>query len=729
MKSSAARKSASSVEFIIEKIIYLSLFVILFILPFPRGLFFEKEILPTEISLFAIFLLWTIYKIISRQKFKFNSFLTLSILILPLAYLLPLILGYAANKTIALNYFLRYSSYLVIFIIVSDMTKTKSHLNIWLYALILSGICTAILGIDSLAAGNLGEKFGLSNIGYQFNRLYGVMQYPNTTGMHYGMLFFVLVAISILAESKFIKLACSSLMFVMLTCLMLTISRGAIILMPVIYLVALILLPKKEQRIELVLTSITPILLTLLIYNPLQKASPIIEPNTGNASKVWILIVAGMIITLLITFGLLFLTKTLNKISQKTYTIVFIILAVIAIAAIIGFFATGLYAKVLPQDLIDRFLQRGSDATSGRTEFYKDGLRVLKDNWLLGSGGGAWNALYRSYQSYDYGSTEAHNMLLQVWLETGIIGIAAYLSLIFFAIKAYFDCRKQNQNSDIAILILVIIAYAISHSMVDFDFSYFSIPIIVFTLFGALNGLCISSKPSKKLEKVSTPAWVLTAISASYIIILGCFMISRNYSIKATNIIREELSKTDNSLQTSSIEGINEAINKMLLAVKFNPWNVDYYIVNGNSQVDLNRLCTWVKQLIPKDELPDDIKNLHLNVIREALKLNSKSSEINGIAAKFFIEESNFDEGLKYVENSLKYSPMQPGRYETVANAYYTIGDAYISLGDETTARTYFERILELENDVAEVNKRASKPVTLSEGTLDTIEKSKQILK
>jgi hypothetical protein len=48
-----------------------------------------------------------------------------------------------------------------------------------------------------------------------------------------------------------------------------------------------------------------------------------------------------------------------------------------------------------------------------RAIFYKDGFKIFKDSWFLGAGGGAWNYLYRQYQSYNYASSQAHNYPLQ----------------------------------------------------------------------------------------------------------------------------------------------------------------------------------------------------------------------------------------------------------------------------------------------------------------------------
>lgn len=729
---------------IIEKVIVILLGCILLILPFPRGLFFEKEIIPVQFIIYIIFVLWTVYKIIKKEKLLINSYLTISVCIITIAYMLPVFFNYSANKTDAINYVLRYGAYLLLFIMASDLTKTKEQLKIWLYFLVISGLCAGLLGIDSLAGGQIGPnierffeksmnfKLGFDSIGFQYNRLYGVLQYANTAGVYYAMIFFMLIAISILSTQKFIKIICSGLMFIMLTTLMLTLSRGAIILVPVIYLALLILLPEKDKKIEFILITIAPAILTLILYQPLQLASPIITPDAGTLSKVWMLTIVGTLITSVITFVLLLFTNSLNKVSEKTYNVVFIVIMVLVVISIIIIFATGLYKKIIPQELLDRFLQTGSQATSGRTDFYRDGLRVLKDTWLFGAGGGAWNALYRAYQSYDYASTEAHNLFLQVWIEAGLIGILGYIFMLLSALKTYIDCRKKKANADMCILLLAIIIYTIGHSMIDFDFSYFSIPVIIFFLLGTLNGInqeiyknnIINFKTPVKYNGPSfkISPWIGTIIGCSFAFIAGSFIIARIYAVNATTIVMNK---------QLTAEHLMKAEEQMRKAISFNPWNIDFYIMesapkNTDLQLNLNKLYELAWQLDPTNE---GLAQLHYNAIMNAVKLSPKNPIINVMAAQFMLNRAGqIEEGLKYMDKGLKYNPMAYGRYEETANAYYEVGKFFYEQGNQKEAEIYLTRVIQIENEIQEINKRAIQPVNINENTLNYINQAKELL-
>ena len=58
-----------------------------------------------------------------------------------------------------------------------------------------------------------------------------------------------------------------------------------------------------------------------------------------------------------------------------------------------------------------------------RGVFILDGIKIAKDNFLLGAGGNAWNYLYGGVQSYAYVAPQSHCFYTQVIIENGIIRI------------------------------------------------------------------------------------------------------------------------------------------------------------------------------------------------------------------------------------------------------------------------------------------------------------------
>ena len=720
---------------IAELLVYIAMGIVLLILPFPRGSFFEKEILPLEFTIYILFTIWGILKVIKKEKIEFNTWLSIPVLILPIAYLLPVIFGYSANFTDALSYFMKYVAYLAVFLMASDIKfyekkhgkftligeneelpdkAPKKRLLIILSAVALAGIVAAVLGIDSLVGGSIGKALGFSNIGYTYNRLYGVMQYANTMGMYFGMVFFVIVAIAFICEKRYIKCICSSFMFLVLIGLMLTVSRGAMVLMPVIYILLLIFLPKKEEKIELILLTVMSIFVAFVIYILMQRFL------TESNGIVWVLILAGMAISAIGAMLLLMNGKVFEKISNKTYFVIIIAFVIALTVSVIVIFATGLYTKIIPQSILDRFLGSSGDVTSGRTDFYRDGFKVLKNTWLLGAGGGAWNALYRTYQSYLYGSSEAHNLFLQVWIETGIIGVISYVFVIISAIKVYIDCKEDKEKQTMATLVLAVVLYVMAHAMIDFDFSYFSVPVTVFTMLGILNSLGSFKKEKCKFRL----SGIFTSlVSTGLGILLFCFILARGYAADATEIII-------NAGKNLTVEQLLEANEKLQKAVELNPWDIKFYwlenVIDADLQVDL---CTIYDMAESIEGVGESALQLHYTVLNKALELNPKNPILNATYAQFLLNKAgDYEEGLKYMELGLKYNPMSPNRYEEIANSYYEVGAYLVNNGDLERGKEMLQRVLKVEDDIAEVNKRALKEVVITEKTKEYVNSAKEIL-
>ena len=151
-------------EKILQWIVNIGLGLILFILPFPRGLFFEREIVPVQIAIFAIFILWSFIKIKKKENLEIDSFLFIAVLLFPICYILPLIFGKAASHYGTLMYIFRYLSYVAVFIMLSDITRSKRQLFVWLNILALSAVTADLKGIDAGLGGIINNFFVLTDI-------------------------------------------------------------------------------------------------------------------------------------------------------------------------------------------------------------------------------------------------------------------------------------------------------------------------------------------------------------------------------------------------------------------------------------------------------------------------------------------------------------------------------------------------------------------------------------
>ncbi len=112
----------------------------------------------------------------------------------------------------------------------------------------------------------------------------------------------------------------------------------------------------------------------------------------------------------------------------------------------------------IPQTSIDRLAQLDESVSqgdlTGRGEIWEQGLVVLKQHPLLGVGAGAFSHTIERRQP-------AHNLVIAVTTETGIIGMIIYGAIIVLAFASIFQQEGREKYLWLA-LFLVWTAGAIS---------------------------------------------------------------------------------------------------------------------------------------------------------------------------------------------------------------------------------------------------------------------------
>lgn len=90
---------------------------------------------------------------------------------------------------------------------------------------------------------------------------------------------------------------------------------------------------------------------------------------------------------------------------------------------------TGIWAS---QNLLNRF------------QFFHDGMKIFRDYPIAGSGLGAFESLIAGYQEYRYITRYVHNHYIQVLIDSGLLGLLAYL----FLLVSCFLCILQGRKKD-----------------------------------------------------------------------------------------------------------------------------------------------------------------------------------------------------------------------------------------------------------------------------------------
>lgn len=156
---------------------------------------------------------------------------------------------------------------------------------------------------------------------------------------------------------------------------------------------------------------------------------------------------------------------------------------------------------LLPSNIIYRLIDSLAGTTSGndRILYAKDALKIITSspkNFIFGVGGEGFNNMYESLKKEDYSSTEVHNIYLQMFVESGLIGISIFVASLVLLFK-----NTKNSVYRLSLILFLI------HGFFDLDFS-FMFSMSIFAILLALQ------KEKKKVKKVNEKLLILKDVTS-----------------------------------------------------------------------------------------------------------------------------------------------------------------------------------------------------------------------
>ncbi len=164
----------------------------------------------------------------------------------------------------------------------------------------------------------------------------------------------------------------------------------------------------------------------------------------------------------------------------------------------------------LPDTIKARILSifAGDSSISSRNYIYSAVVRLLKDNWFFGVGLGT-SALKRGISYFDvYHATfpfvHAHNILLEIWAESGIFAALSFICTICASFIKGFAARKRAKTP----LLRAIIAGSVSglvgsmvFGLTDYAWAFPRIMVLFWFLFAILYAAIKLSKKTDTIKK------------------------------------------------------------------------------------------------------------------------------------------------------------------------------------------------------------------------------------
>jgi O-antigen ligase/tetratricopeptide (TPR) repeat protein len=664
----------------------ISLFLFLFYSPFHKGLFLGED-LPFEITTYTFIIFAAVFSILfslySFFHWKLDGPYVYSLLIwlLPLAYAISLMnpaSDFGAGKSLIISVV-----YAIFFCAALFLTRNRVGLLTLQYGIVYSGFVIVIFGLLNLF-GNLHAPDAVM-MTVDGIRLASVFQYPNTYAAYLTALLLSVLLIVSSAKSPVYKLLHSVMLVPIFISFLLTLSRGGLIVFPLIVLIVLFLIPISKQIATLINIAITTVISFVSIQFIYDSSYQLQNSFSMDQSlKNWaLLLLLSMINGVICYYCGNFVEKLVNRKSKlsnlKIYVLPVVLILFTLVASVVIRFVI---IDFLPDNLKNRIESVDLKQVSvvERFSFFKDALKIASDYPLTGAGGGGWKLLYEQYQETPYVSNQIHSYYFQTLVEVGFLGVIliAILFLVFFYKYLKNYVRFNRKVADVLPSRLIFFIFPLSilvHSLIDFDMSFAYIGFLVFLCFGGMLGDTRTSLGkltlSRSLEKYR---FVFPAI----VLIISIIMLfSAVKTLKAFNYYEVALNKA----QTQN--NLNEIIDPLNKAIELRPEHVLF-----------NSLYTQVMtQVFSQTKDPT-----YFDMAETRIQESNKHEPNNKAFLHYQIDlnklNNNLEEALSVANRSMSLYPWDISFYEQTVLINYQIGEKFKFDNDTENSDKYWNAAL-----------------------------------
>jgi len=566
----------------------------LIIAPFYFALFNGYDIYYEHSIYFSVLWASIILLIVSVRLFKgwqlsnSRDWLSIIIWLIPLTYAVSM--SNAASPHLSLNML-----YLNVMCAAFFVFGAYYAVNRFASAVLQNGI--TIIGYIVVLFG-LANFFG--NVYYQDAvmldqgiRLTSVFQYANSYAAFVIAILFVCIYYLVTLQKRSYILIHGFMLVPLILSLLLTLSRGGIVVLPVIFLLVLPFIPMVRQLLAVIYIGIAG-LVTLTISGKItewgmqiaNKVLPTATPDwkadtfspfESPSLSCWGLLLGASIVTALIVFaihtwGAPWLEKKLERLSNVKLSSIalpafFIVLGGISVFLLFG--NTG-FTKILPDTIKSRIegINFNENSVLERFTFYKDSIKLVKDYPAFGAGGGGWAVLYEKYQNNPYTSRQAHSFFMQSLVETGIVGFAVlllFLAWVFYSyIRNYIKSSTEERERQFVFYIVAI--SLLIHSAIDFDISYAYLAVLIFLCMGGMISGFKTKVVNGDSEKKRSSLRLLYPIATGVIAIIVVYMMLVN--LKANSRYTDAVERIEAG---EVFENVISPLNKALEIQPYHP--------------------------------------------------------------------------------------------------------------------------------------------------------------
>ena len=346
--------------------------------------------------------------------------------------------------------------------------------------------------------------------------------------------------------------------------------------------------------------------------------------------------------------------------------------------------------RILPDRFYDRIFSRGRDRNmEARLEMFRDALLMIKDHPLVGTGGGGWAALYQSYQSKPYFSTEVHNHYLQVWIEAGLIGfigfLGLWLSMVLGLIRNCFQAKAPSDYWQHWTAVFMPVAALGAHSLIDWNFSLAAVGIYLFVLLGAGRSMDYSAWFGRQATGIKKSGGRLG--TSILVIILALVLFA------TTLVLNGGFSSTARSQAYIEQGNIKQAVPELRRAINLDPLRAENY----------HNLGVITEEQANMAGGRDDLNTI-IYLAEQAYSLEHYNPLYIYRYGQLMLSYVDLDQGLAIIDRLLEVRPLSDSSYIQAGLARLRLAEYFINSGNPAEAGKYLDYVIGLEEMMEKKN-------------------------
>lgn len=350
--------------------------------------------------------------------------------------------------------------------------------------------------------------------------------------------------------------------------------------------------------------------------------------------------------------------------------------------------------------LLNRFMHINITESNfqARMVYYADALKMVKDRPLLGWGGGGWDSGYPAYQSYNYISTTVHNHFLQVWVETGTLGLIMFI-VPFLALSRSLLCLYHNRKTHTLTPETWTVGTAAltlgMHSAIDFDLSFSSIALLLWALlalfayrevFLGVGFVRIKRKQPAQESQCSrgsegTSAVRLTVLLILFLGLASIHLAACTFTLRAAAAMAQAC--------TLAVQKGDEkaALEYIQAASRLDRWSAQYPMVQAQF------LMAGIEHT-PNLQAQEALAGESLYLASRAVELDSYNSDYRFFFARLLLANGQLEKTLTEAEQAKALKPWLIKTYEELNSIYINVAVQQLLRDQKEAANYNLRRVL-----------------------------------